>query len=295
MSERTQRTAVGRGLWGRRGPGHAPSSLLPPPITTGGQHRCSGRPGVSAISAGTQEGSPRENHLAMWVLWGFGCSLALSGPWAVLGRTLGHSPGGGLGQAGRGTSSRLSLALSHLCPEPIPSDAACSRRGRGSACPRAPGPWEQLSVALARRLVGRRSPASCYSRTRRTGQQEPKNSLARRASQAPGPASRGPGSPVAATSGPASCGQRHRPARHGHPCPAASLACRPAVPGPSSLPQLCLVEPHLLLRLGLCHASRDPLRPGDAPSSSPPRLTSRPPESPQHLGCPYSGALGCWS
>lgn len=129
----------------------------------------------------------------------------------------------------------------------------------------------------------------------RTGQQEPKNSLARRASQAPGPASRGPGSPVAATSGPASCGQRHRPARHGHPCPAASLACRPAVPGPSSLPQLCLVEPHLLLRLGLCHASRDPLRPGDAPSSSPPRLTSRPPESPQHLGCPHSGALGCWS
>lgn len=153
---------------------------------------------------------------------------------------------------------------------------------------RAPGPWEQLSVALARRLVGRRSPASCYSRTRRTGQQEPKNSLARRASQAPEPASCGSGSPVAAASYPASRGQRHHPARHGHLCPCRVPAlpprsARPLRP-PTSLPSGAPSPPSIWPFPRL----KGPLCPGDTPSSSPPQLTSRPLESPQHLGCPLA-------
>lgn len=102
-----------------------------------------------------------------WASWGFGCSVALRGPCGVLGGRIwlkGHRV---VALAGSGTSPRqhersVLLAFSHLRPERIGLPA---QRGREPACPRARGPREQLSVALATRLAGRRSPASCYSRT----------------------------------------------------------------------------------------------------------------------------------
>lgn len=224
-----------------------------------------------------------------WASWGFGCSVALRGPCGVLGGRIwlkGHRV---VALAGSGTSPRqhersVLLAFSHLRPERIglPARRGRERGGLGSSSlwlwPRA---W-LAGGALPPVTRGPEEPANGNLKIARPGGLLRPQSLF--------PAAQDPSWPPPPVLLPAGRG----PATHSRLCPTASLPCRPAGPGPSGLPRLCPVELRLLLRLGLCHASRDPLHPETLSSSLPcrhPGLQSPPAPRLSHGG----GALGCWS